>query len=219
MNLSSRLLTGAALLLALPAAMAASTIDVTVAGSIVPSACTPTLSTGTFNHGRISKTDLNSDKHTSFYSKQIMGKLFINCAAPTVYAIKGIDNRADSVARHSNVVAPYGLGYTPAKEKIGAHYLEISTPGSTLDGGAALFMTAASVGAAWGAPVSYELNIRNDGRLIGLAKTAGTSGGPSAVGSAILTLGSSIEIAPAKGLTLTDEVALDGAATIEVVYL
>lgn len=219
MNLLSRLMSGAAVLAVLPVAMAASTVDFTVTGTIVPAACTPVLSTSEFNHGRISKANLNQDQYTSFSGKGKTGTLSITCTAPTVYAIKGIDNRADSAVRYSNVVSPYGIGFTPMNEKIGAHYLEISVRGSTLDGGAALLMTAASLGSPWSAPATSEKNIRNDGRLIGLAKTVDTRDSPSAVEVAVLTLRSYLEIAPAKGLTLTDEVALDGAATVEVVYL
>lgn len=133
MNLSSRLLTGAALLVALPAAMAASTVDMTVTGSIVPAACTPTLSIADFNHGKISKADLNTDKPTIIPTGK-WGTLSVSCTAPTVYAIRGTDNRADTVAHYNMYVGPYGLGLTPAGEKLGAHYLDVHPTKSLIDG-------------------------------------------------------------------------------------
>ncbi len=100
MTLISRLLIGTTLLAALPAAMAASTVDVSVTGSIVPAACTPSLSAGEFNHGKISKADLNVDGPTGFFEKKKIATLSVNCTAATVYGIRGIDNRADTVGNN-----------------------------------------------------------------------------------------------------------------------
>ncbi|MBD8755793.1 DUF1120 domain-containing protein [Pseudomonas coleopterorum] len=218
MNLSSRLLTGAALLVALPAAMAASTVDMTVTGSIVPAACTPTLSIADFNHGKISKADLNTDKPTIIPTGK-WGTLSVSCTAPTVYAIRGTDNRADTVAHYNMYVGPYGLGLTPAGEKLGAHYLDVHPTKSLIDGKPTFVSVGDAAGSRWSNAASANRAIRNNGELLGFHDTAGPITQPLAIKDATFSLLSTLVMAPAKGLTLTDEVALDGAATIEVVYL
>jgi hypothetical protein len=218
MNLISRLLTGATLLAALPAAMAASTVDVTVSGSIVPAACTPSLSASDFNHGKTSKTDLNLDGPTVLDEAGKVATLSVNCTAATVYGIRGIDNRADTVGNNS-YVTPYGLGLTPKGEKLGAHYLEIYPNESLIDGKPAFVSVGNSSGTAWRDASQGERGIRNYGELLGFTDTAGPLSQPKPIKDAAFSLKSYVVIAPAKGLTLTDEVALDGAATIEVVYL
>lgn len=218
MNLPSRLLTGAALLVALPAAMAASTVDVTVTGSIVPAACTPSLSASEFHHGKISKTDLNMDGPTGFTENKKVATLNVNCTAATVYGIRGVDNRADTVGNNW-YMTPYGLGLTPKGEKIGAHFLELYPRESLIDGKPAFISVGTASGTTWTNATQGEKGIRNYGELLGFTDTAGPLAQPLPVKDASFALKSYLVIAAAKGLTLTDEVALDGAATIEVVYL
>lgn len=218
MNLLPRLLTGVALLAALPAAMAASTVDVTVTGTIVPAACTPSLTASEFNHGKLSKADLNTDTPTSFAANPKVTTLSVNCTAATVYGIRGYDNRADTVGNNW-YMTPYGLGLTPKGEKIGAHYLEIYPRQSLIDGKPAFVTVGNAAGNRWANAVQTEKGIRNYGELLGFTDIAGPVTQPLAIKDATYALNSYLVIAPTKGLTLTDDVALDGSATIEVVYL
>lgn len=218
MTLISRLLIGTTLLAALPTAMAASTVDLSVTGSIVPAACTPSLSASDFHHGKISKSDLNMDGPTGFTENKKVATLSVNCTAATVYGIRGIDNRADTVGNNW-YMTPYGLGLTPNGEKIGAHFLEIYPRESLIDGKPAFISVGNASGTTWSSAALGEKGIRNYGELLGFTDTAGPLSQPLPIKDATFALKSYLVIAAAKGLTLTDEVALDGAATIEVVYL
>jgi hypothetical protein len=55
--------------------------------------------------------------------------------------------------------------------------------------------------------------------LLGLVEQAGVASGPSPIRVALLRVQVSAHIAPTAGLTLTDEVPLDGHTTVELVYL
>lgn len=217
MNLLPRLLTGVALLAALPAAMAASTVDVTVTGTIVPAACTPTHTSPTISFGKISAADLIDDKPSRPKQDQYH-TLNINCTGKTLFAIRGIDNRASTVG-NTWYVSPYGLGLTPAGEKLGAHYLTLQPGLSQIDGNPVFITESTNGGSTWGASSSGAKAIRSHGPILGFVDQSGVTTGPALIENASLGLKSHIILAPKNTLTLIDEVALDGAATIEVVYL
>ena len=94
-------------------AFAASTVDLTVKGLIVPSACTPTLSANTVDVGRVSVKDLNQEAETWLTPTTL--QLGIDCESATLFAMQTTDNRADS---GSNFTA-YGIGKTNLGERIG----------------------------------------------------------------------------------------------------
>jgi len=217
MNLLPRLLTGVALLAALPAAMAASTVDLTVTGTLVPAACTPTHTSPTVSFGKISTADLIDDKPSRPKQDQYH-TLNINCTGKTLFAIRGIDNRASTVG-NTWYVSPYGLGLTPAGEKLGAHYLTLQPGLSQIDGNPVFITESTNGGSTWGASSSGAKAIRSHGPILGFVDQSGVTTGPALIENASLGLKSHIILAPKNTLTLTDEVALDGAATIEVVYL
>lgn len=211
-------LMASALMIALaPAALAASTVDLSVTGKIVPTSCTPSLSQGDVSFGKLSAKDLDLDKPTRIggYKAQ---NLTIDCQAATLFGIRGIDNRKETVG-NTWYMTPYGLGVTGKGEKIGAHYLELRMAASTIDGKPAFVTVGNADGTSWGASTVGDQGIRNYGPLLGLNATAGATTGPIAIKTAVLGLTSYIVVAPAKTLTLDEEVALDGSATIEVVYL
>jgi type 1 fimbria pilin len=217
MNTFTRLLVGAALVAVLPNIMAASSAEVTVTGTIVPGACTPTLGTQHFDHGRISIGDLQRDAPTDLFNRRLSTTLNINCTSHTSYGIRGVDNRATSVA--SNVgFSSYGLGLTSTGEKIGQHFMLIDSQQSQIDGKPA-YITASAAGDTWESARVAVIGIRNNGGLLGLHDTQGPVTGPLPVKDAALRLNSVLFINPTSGLTLNSEVPLDGAATIELVYL
>jgi type 1 fimbria pilin len=98
-------------------AFAASTVDLTVKGLIVPSACTPSLSASTVDVGRVSVKDLNQDSRTLLTPTTLT--LSVNCLSPTLFAMKATDNRADS----SITVSEFGVGKTATGEHIGGYIL------------------------------------------------------------------------------------------------
>jgi type 1 fimbria pilin len=74
---------------------AASTVDLAVKGLIIPSACTPSLSSGgIIDHGKISAKDLRPDNPTLIGTHTMTVAVLCDRAIP--FALNSIDNRADS---------------------------------------------------------------------------------------------------------------------------
>lgn len=90
----SRILTAMlALGLAMPA-VCASTADIRVTGTLVPSACTPTLRISTLHFGTVSSADLHPERPTAL--TEHTPTLTIQCGTPTLYGLRVVDNRAGS---------------------------------------------------------------------------------------------------------------------------
>ncbi|MBY8969099.1 MULTISPECIES: DUF1120 domain-containing protein [Pseudomonas] len=85
---------------------AASTVDLTVTGRVTPDAChIELMNDGIIEHDKIPAHSLNVDEFTVLPSQLL--ELHVLCARPMLFALVGIDNRADSS------LAPdffYGLG-------------------------------------------------------------------------------------------------------------
>ncbi|MDE1166003.1 MAG: DUF1120 domain-containing protein [Pseudomonas sp.] len=206
---------------AAPMVLAASTVDLSVTGSLVPTSCTPSLAAGEISFGKLSAKDLRLDKSTEIGGFKFE-QMTIQCQGPTLFGIRGVDNRANTRPVHSGVptfAAPFGLGLTANNEKIGTYHLELHPDRSMIDGAKGYLTLSNLTGTAWGASSAGERNIRNNGPLLGYTDTLGVSTGPIPVKEAILGIRSYMVVAPANTLTLDQDIALDGSATLEVVYL
>ncbi len=105
-------------------AMAASNTDLTVKGSITPSACAPLISGGgMIDFGKLAVKDLNAEQYTSLPNQSI--QLSVRCEAPTFFTLTTIDNRAGSSANHDFW---HGLGITPEGEKLGGTAFHLYAP-------------------------------------------------------------------------------------------
>lgn len=206
------LLTGA-----VPMAWAQSSVDLSVTGSIVPAACTPQLNTQAINFGRFSYRDLNVQEHTATGVQH--HTLTIRCDAPAVYALRATDNRKGSAHGKPDLPAPLGMGLTPQGEKIGGFHLEVRAGGSNIDGKPVFFSVGSADAGSWSPSSSLPRPIHSDGDLLALVDGAGLVSGPSRIREAQLQLVASGHIAPALGLTLTEDVRFDGHATLELIYL
>ncbi len=204
------------LLGSMASAMAASSVDLAVTGSIVPTACTPTLSMGDSVY-KISAADLNLDDVTNIIEHKRQ-TLNIKCQSPILFGIRGIDNRAGTTGNNW-YNSPYGLGLTPAGEKIGSHMIELRMARSTIDGKPAFVTVGSADGSTWLPATTEDKAIRHYGELLGFTDAAGVTTGPTAVKDAVLGLEQFLLINAANSLTLNEEVALDGSAIVEVVYL
>lgn len=218
MNVVTRTALLATLLTSTATAVAAPSVDITVTGTIVPGGCTPTLSNALFDHGRLYTRDLLAAAPTVLQDRARATTLNINCEAATAYALRAVDNRADSVLENTDG-SRFGLGLTSKNEKIGSYRLRIDPEGSTLDGKPVLLLIGSASGNAWSAAERRARSLRNDGQLIGLASKNVEGGGPMPAKDAVLTLVSYLTIAPTDSLTLDAEVPLAGAATLELFYL
>ena len=201
--LASRLML---MLLFTPPAFAASTTDLTVKGSITPSACAPLVSGGgVIEFGKMSAKSLNAEQHTVLPNQSM--QLSVRCEGPTFYTLNTIDNRTGSSANHDHW---HGLGMTPNDEKLGGTAFHLYTP--VADGIAATIITSSDGGVTW-----EPTNQLNHMKLTAVA--IGDQRLPIAVRDFDAEIRLYTHVAPADTLTLLDEVPIDGHATVQLKYL
>lgn len=194
------------MLLGCASTYAASTVDLTVKGLIVPSACTPNLSGGgVIDHGKISAKDLRPDNPTHIGSHVIT--LAVLCDAPIQFALHSIDNRAGS----STVASDYGLGLINGTQKLGWYQLTLRNP--VADGVAMQPIASGDGGNTW-----YSEKFWDAGLYMAVAALDDATQ-PASVKEMVTELLVVTSIARTDGLDLSNEVTLDGSATLEVKYL
>jgi hypothetical protein len=205
MNKTLSALWTALLLTAASPAFAAST-DLTVTGIITPGACTPSLSGGgIIDHGKISAKDLVPN-NPNVLPKQTL-QMAVNCDAPVQYYFSPIDHRAGTAWNNSS---NFGLGLTNAGEKLGSFYVDALKV--TADGVDALPIISLDGGKTW---IEDDWDILN----IWAVGAMGDTSTPLQVKDLTLDLQVITKIASGSDLTLTDEVLIDGLATLDLKYL
>ena len=194
------------MLLGSATAYAASTVDLTVKGLIVPSACTPNMSSGgIIDHGKISAKDLRPDNPT-LIGTHVM-TLVVVCDAPIQFALHSIDNRAGS----STVASDYGLGLINGTQKLG--WFQLMLRNAVADGAQMQTIASGDGGNTW-----YSEKFWNPG-LYMAAATMDDATQPASIQELVAELVVETSIARTDGLDLSNEVTLDGSATLEVKYL
>ncbi|WP_445147350.1 DUF1120 domain-containing protein [Dyella sp. Tek66A03] len=191
-------------------AFAGSTADISVTGTITPGSCSIDFGNdGKFDFCTIPANGLQPNSATRLSPKET--PFSVACDAPVRFALGITDNRADSGGSSSVL----GLGFTPNDERIGGYSLAVS--GLDVDGDAGTQIFSSDGGATWD---SMTNTIFSTSRLVGYASLPDATGGPTAIMnlSGTLTV-SATYIQPASQLTLTNDVPLDGSATIELLYL
>lgn len=189
-----------------PHALAASSTDLSVTGSITPSACTVSLSNGgSIDIGKVSAKDLNLTSSTEVSRDPL--QLTLACESATMVALNSIDNKEGT----GSSLGGFGLGLTNAGEKLGFVYLTIRQ--TIADAQVAQSIGSEDAGANW----SRQNNL-NKYSLLSVGTPADMTT-PIPVKDVTIDIDVSTLIARADSLTLTDEVTLDGSATIEVKYL
>ncbi|MBT9299650.1 MULTISPECIES: DUF1120 domain-containing protein [Pseudomonas] len=207
MNKSLTLACTALLLASTAPAFAASSVDLTVKGLITPSACTPNLP-GTVDFGKISAKDLNQDSQTQLEAKNL--QLTVSCEASTLFAINPVDNRIGTSTRNG----AYGLGLINGTEKLGRYFISVRNPVTDIP---SIMLTMHAEG-RWSE--LFEDDAVEPNNLFAFGNLDSESGwAPHPLQNAAVEIVLNTAIAPAKDLTLTNEVALDGSATLEVKYL
>ncbi|MBD8090244.1 DUF1120 domain-containing protein [Pseudomonas fluorescens] len=207
MNSAFKSLTAAALLLGSANVFAASSVDLTVKGLITPSACTPALSGGgTIDYGKISAKDLNADQSTDLPMQTL--QFTVTCDAATLVAMEAKDNREGSDSNNDSM--EFGLGLINGTEKLGGMQLRLVS--SVADGVPVSTVGSYDDGKTWG----YELALMR-GNLIAPAVAGVNAPIPVQAWNADLRV--QPFIAKTSGLTLTNEVAIDGSVTLTVRYL
>jgi hypothetical protein len=210
----------------------AESIDVRVIGTIDPAACTPTLSGGgTVDYGTIKPTALATDAFTVLEEKQL--DFAINCDAPAKVAITAHSQRGTTAVKTDGTLAEIaafpglfggvgntavvGLGLDGTKG-IGGYAIRLATGTMTADGVAVDSIIANNNTTSWGSTAYGNLFTSIDNqRYSSWAKTGTTT--PIAFTTLAGKLGVQAYINKASELNLTKPVALDGLATLELVYL
>ncbi|MBD9457212.1 DUF1120 domain-containing protein [Pseudomonas sp. PDM05] len=213
MKALSTTLLAATLLGLTPCVLAASGVDLTLKGSITPSACVPTLTQdGTVDYGKIAAKELSMNSSTELPPANL--QLSVNCEAPTLFALNGKDNRFGT-AHYSALNWAYGLGLINGTEKLGSYGIDVLNPVSDV----VLYpLFSFNNGQSWlmnpsGSYMSHSaLNAFTD--IPGSGPHF-----PAALRNITVDLRISTDIAPARTLTLTEEVPLDGSASLDLLYL
>jgi hypothetical protein len=194
-----------------PAAFAASTVDVAVRGTITPSACTPLLGQGgLIDYGKIAARDLNRETFTPLPNAGLA--VGVDCEAATLFALKLTDNRAGSSATEPD---GFGFGVVNGSEKVGVFHTTLHTP--LADDAPITQLQSLNYGQTWSV---VEENVALPAlRLAAFGNNASGTWSPLPIRELRVQLRISAFIAPAQGLTLDREVPLDGSATLDLIYL
>ncbi len=208
MNTRPRLLAVALTLTLTAPALAASVVDLTVTGRLTPDACQVELSDdGAVDHGRIPAHTLSSDEFTVLPAQLL--ELTVRCSRPMLFALVGVDNRADSS------LAPdyfYGLGrniHAP-DERLGS--VALSYRNAMGDAQALQVLASYNGGETWAPePNAYPKS------YVGFAPPGDRQPDFIRQLSAQLRIDTSINFS--KYLTLDQEVPLDGSIVLDLRYL
>lgn len=186
-----------------PDALAASSTDLSVTGTITPSACTPTLSSANIDYGKIPAKSLNQTGLTEL--PEVRLRLSVDCDATTAMALRLIDNNPDQGS-------PFvSFGSTPSNERIGFVTFGFSNP--MADGVPVAMSHSNDNGQNWAATLYFNPGYLHTPTPAGDVQT------PIPSQNFSTDLQARGAIYPADGLNLGEEVPLNGNATIQVEYL
>ena len=188
-------------------AIAASSVDLKVQGSITPSACIHTLSQdGAVDYGKLPAKDLNVDRITVLAPVTL--KLNIECEAPALFTLNARDNRLGS--SYLPLPNSYGLGLVNGDQQLGRYGVKVLNP---VADSPVYPLISLDYGSSWIVNPSGSY-LQHDA-----LNAFGDSPTPKALQNVAVDLLVSTSIAPSKTLNLTGEVPLDGSATVELRYL
>ncbi|MCW8275291.1 DUF1120 domain-containing protein [Pseudomonas sp. PCH199] len=190
--------------------------EATLRARFAPAACEPVLSNGgVVDFGKLSKNDLSADKSTRLPPKSLM--LRIGCDAPTAFALIMHDNRSGSATVNSEIY--YGLGTDSRNNKIGLYSLNVDPVNTSADSFARLYRTDSTTGGvAWSTASASPIAIGQNSYL-SFTDTPGSSAGPVMIQNLNTSVTVDAVIAPTNSLDLSTAIDLDGAGTIEIIYL
>ena len=190
-------------------AFAASTVDLTVKGIITPNACTPGLSSGgVIDHGKMSAKDLNTDRITILPTASL--QMTVNCDALVLFALRAMDNRLGS-----GTGSGFGLGLINGTQKLGSYALNLGSSANppVADGDIVQGIASFDNGTTWEKYNSFE-----HGLMLSVAALSDLTT-PRPTEELVTEVNYLGYINRTDGLDLSEEVQIDGSATIEVVYL
>lgn len=212
----------------------AENVQVNVIGTIIPAACTPTVSGGgVVDYGNIRADSLAADEFTML---PVMSLDFaINCDAPARVALHAVNDRPGTLAGSTEVAATaagqapvdlfgvsgnryyaVGLGLDGTSQ-IGGYAMRINSDNVTADGNRVDGIKAPSADGSGGWSSSPGSVFSNAPRTVSWAQTG------TLVPVAFETLAGQLEVQAyinrGSALDLSHAIHLDGQTTLEVVYL
>ncbi|WP_392891121.1 DUF1120 domain-containing protein [Pseudomonas migulae] len=209
MERCSRTLLTTLLITSAPAAIAASNTELSVTGTITPSACDPVLSNGgVVGHGKVTVRDLNQNPTQPTRLQTGEMQLEVHCEGTTYFTLTTLDNREGSSAINP---AFHGLGLVNDTEKLGSVSFRLFDP--LADSKPVQTILSRDGGGTW--MVSSYLG------HAGMTAFA-TQGGPPHFPVAMRNLSARLRaftfIAPTNDLTVLDELPIDGHVTLQLEY-
>lgn len=214
--MKTRLFSSLLLLVSAPSVLAASTVDLSVHGLITPAACVPQLSSGgLIDYGKIAQQDLNLETGTRLPLKTL--HIGIACNGPVRYALRMRDNRDGSAMVNSEIY--YGLGFDNSGNHLGVYSMTFDPRQTQAGNTAQVYGTESTTGGlAWRTSNLNPIDIGSRSYL-GFTAIEGSVSGPTAIDSLAGIVTVQTVINARQNLDLSVETALDGSATLEVVYL
>ncbi|ECI0415417.1 DUF1120 domain-containing protein [Salmonella enterica subsp. salamae] len=226
----------AALAMTASSVMAADSIDLKVTGKIVPPACTPAFGSGggTVDFGNIPISILKATKDAALPEIRKV-PVTITCEVETRFGVTFNDQRADSrpatemdvgfVSSEFSSLPDYyfGLGVTSEQKQIGVYGLGIEENGTKNAAGEYRYtMMSIDGGATWTAAHAQSANIyqavvNSPAVIYGFGKDSETDISPETL--ITFNVGVAAIIQDMNTLHVTDEITLDGLASINLVYL
>lgn len=213
MNFPKKALIGSLLLMSATSVFAVDTADLTVIGTIAPTACTPTFAGGgVVDYGNIPTASLSPTVRTTLAAMPIA--YTIHCDAPISVGTSFTDSRAASSTGGVNLNL-FGLGMQGAN-KIGNYSIAHVLTAATGDGAPVAVIQRTAPGGAWVAPTNGFAS--GDGVVVYSFAPTGTlvPGTYSDFGG---SLNIAATIAPTDTLDLSSSITLDGLSTMTVRYL
>ena len=189
-----------------PGVFAASSLDLSVTGTITPSSCAPSLSgDGVIDHGKLTARDLDLELPTRLQAGEMAFE--VHCEGPTFFTLTMVDNRSGTAAGH---YSHHGLGMANPDQKLGDVAFGVFEP--MADELPVNTIMSRDGGASWG-PSSYV----GHAALTSFAAPSDPYT-PIAMQDLSARLRAFTTIAPSKGLTLLDEIPIDGHVTLQLKY-
>lgn len=209
--------------LASASAFAEPTAVLKVHGTLTNSACSPSIGNGgVVDYGYIRLGELSATSNNKLGQKQV--PVTITCTAPTKVGFTVLDNRGDSNAQlpvdiggnlnQSAKYYTYGVGTTTEGVKIGNYGMwmtDVMADGNAVDSVANNHDWSATTWKKTGIPRSDAFS------TVSFAQTGTVE--PIAITAANFNFVTNLTIRDTSTLAITDDTALDGQATMTLVYL
>lgn len=214
--MKTHVLSSLLLLAGAPSVLAASTVDLSVKGLVVPAACLPQLPGGALiDYGKIAQQDLNLATATRLPVQTL--RFAIVCNGPVRYALRMRDNRDGSAMVNSEIY--YGLGFDISGNRLGVYSMTFDPRQTQASNTAQIYGTESTTGGlAWRTSNLNPIDIGSRSYL-GFTEVEGSVSGPTPIGTLVGAVTVQTVINARQNLDLSVETPLDGSATLEVVYL